>query len=110
MTLAQFFAAQSGLLTRSQALTEMSLSALRHQLATRWTMVLPGVYASARNPLNIAQRQRAALLYAGPSAQLADVTALVAQGVRDVPVEDLIHLLIPATEHRANKAFVSVPG
>lgn len=100
--------AQAGLVRRAQALQFLSLSALRHHLSADWSIVLPGVYLTYRGTMSEAQRHRAALLYAGDSAQLADVTSLIAHGVRDVPSNGSTHVLIPATEHRASKAFVTV--
>lgn len=99
---------QDELITRVQALTFISLSALRHRLAADWTMVLPGVYLTHRHALTDRQRNRAGLLYTGTSGQLADVTSLIAHGIRDVPPTDTSFLLIPATEHRANKPLATI--
>ena len=71
-------------------------------------MTLPGVYATFRTELSHRQRCRAALLYAGDDAQLADVTALARYGVRYLPTESDIHVLIPAEQHRASRGFVVV--
>jgi hypothetical protein len=101
-------AVQDDLLTRQQALSLMSLAALRHRLRTEWRIVLPGVYGTNRDALTDRQKRRASVLYAGPSAQLADCTSLVAHGVRDVPRVGSQFILIPATEHRASKGFVVV--
>ncbi|HWA66207.1 MAG TPA: hypothetical protein VG899_07545 [Mycobacteriales bacterium] len=107
-SLQSFAARQDGIVTRGQALEELTLGQLRHRLARRWTPVLPGVYATFTGRLSLRQRCRAALLYAGSSAQLADVTALAAHGVRFLPTQSAIHLLIPATEHRMSKGSVVV--
>lgn len=71
-------------------------------------MTLPGVYATFRGELTERQRCQAALLYAGDNAQLADVTALARYGVRYLPAESDVHLLIPAEQHRASRGFVVV--
>jgi hypothetical protein len=99
---------QDGMLTRLQALECLTLGELRHRLSRSWSMTLPGVYATFRGELTERQRHRAALLYAGGSAQLADVTALTAYGVRYVPTESAVHVLIPAEQHRASRGFVVV--
>lgn len=101
-------AAQDGLVTRAQALAELSLGELRHRLGRTWAIVLPGVYATFRGPLTDRQRCRAALLYAGERAQLGDLTALQRYAVRYLPAEPEVHLLIPAAEHRASRGFVVV--
>jgi hypothetical protein len=99
---------QDRLITRPQALTVLSVGSLRHLLARRWRIVLPGVYAGFTGDLSDRQRKRAALLYAGELAQLADVTSLIDQQVRYVPAESAIHVLIPSAEHRASHGFVTV--
>jgi hypothetical protein len=99
---------QDRLITRSQALSVLSMSSMRHLLGRRWMMVLPGVYAGFTGELSQRQRQRAALLYAGPNAPFGDVTALAAHGVRYLPPSSLLYLLIPAGEHRAARTFVAV--
>jgi hypothetical protein len=99
---------QNGLILRRQALETISVGKLKHLLATRWTVVLPGVYAGFTGEISPRQRRRGAALYGGDSAQFADVTALFDQGIRNVPSDWRLHLLIPATEHRASKGFVTV--
>ncbi|WP_297777217.1 hypothetical protein [Mycobacterium sp.] len=107
-SLADLAAAQDGLLTRTQALAELTIGELRQRLARSWTMTLPGVYATFRGGLTPRQRCRAALLYAGEHAQLADVTALAKYGVRYLPPDTSVHVLIPAERHRASRGFVVV--
>jgi hypothetical protein len=101
-------ARQDRMIARGQALTMLSVGALRHLLGHRWRIVLPGVYAGFTGELSERQRKRAAWLYAGENAQLADVTSLVDLGVRYVPPTGAVHVLIPAVEHRANHGFVIV--
>ncbi len=105
---AGFLARQDGLIARSQALSALSVGAIRHLLGRRWMIVLPGVYAGFTGDLSERQRQRAALLYAGDNAQFSDITSLLAHGVRYVPPTTSLHVLIPAVEHRANSGFVVV--
>jgi hypothetical protein len=104
----EFLACQDGLIARSQALLVISVSTLRHQLGRRWMIVLPGVYAGFTGALSDRQRKRAALLYAGKRALLADVTSLADLGVRFVPQQRSIHVQIPSVEHRASRGFVVV--
>jgi hypothetical protein len=99
---------QDGLLTRKQTLEQLSVGALRHRLGSTWRIVLPGVYAAFTGKLTTRQRLRAALLYAGPRALLSDVTALRAYGVQYLPPDPNVHLLIPATAHRASHGFAVV--
>ncbi|HVT64030.1 MAG TPA: hypothetical protein VHD81_02635 [Mycobacteriales bacterium] len=108
MSLTALAAQQDGIVTRTQALAELSVSELRQRLAKSWSMTLPGVYATFRGELTHRQRSRAALLYAGESAQLADVTALARYGVRYLPPESDLYVLIPAEQHRASRGFVVV--
>lgn len=108
VTYEQIAARQDGIVTRAQALEDLTVGELRQRLARTWTMTLPGVYATSRHALTDQQRRRAALLYAGDTAQLADVTALAKYGVRYLPAEDDVHVLIPADHHRASRGFVVV--
>lgn len=101
-------ARQDGFVTRSQALAELSVGELRTRLSRRWAITLPGIYATFRAQLSHRQRCRAALLYAGNAAQLADVTAVARYGVRYLPTEHEIHVLIPAEQHRLSRGFVVV--
>lgn len=107
-SLSALAARQDGLITRRQALGDLTVSELRHRLGRSWTLVLPGVYATFTGQLSTRQRSRAALLYAGASAQLADRTALTRYGVRYLPDETDVHVLIPAIEHRLSRSFVVV--
>lgn len=104
----EILARQDRLITRSQALTVLSVGAIRHLLGRRWMIVLPGVYAGFTGDLSERQHKRAALLYAGDNAQLGDVTSLAAYGVRYLPPSNLLHVLIPAVEHRASSSFVVI--
>jgi hypothetical protein len=99
---------QDGLVTRFQALTELTVGELRARLSRSWAIILPGVYATFRSSLTHRQRCRAALLYAGDDAQLADVTAAARYGVRYLPPTQDVHVLIPAQQHRLSRGFVVV--
>jgi hypothetical protein len=99
---------QDNTITRRQALDHMSLATLRHLLRTRWQVLLPGVYLAATGTPSNRQRLRAALLYGGDSAQICDRTALVAYGVRYLPPDSTIRLLLSAAAKRANRDGVEV--
>lgn len=105
-------AAQDGLVTRRQALdVGLSRGVIRHLLGRgrRWQRVLPGVYATFTGPLPERQRLRAALLHAGPQAQLTGVTACRARGARYLPVDDgTVHVLVPASVRVTHVGFVKV--
>jgi hypothetical protein len=99
---------QEGIIRRSQALEEMSLDRMRHLLGRDWRILFPGVYATFTGAVSDRQRLRAALLYAGEEALLADVTALSRYGVRYLPKSVDIYVLIPASVKRASRDGVVV--
>jgi hypothetical protein len=86
----------------------MSLAELRHHLSRDWQVVLPGVYAAFSGTVSERQRLRAALLYAGEKAMLADATALDGYRVRYLPAHPEIYVLIPAAVKRASRDGVVV--
>ena len=73
---------QAGVFTRVQALAVgLTRKAIEANLvARRWQRVLDGVFAAFTGDLNARQRAWAALLWAGPGAALADISALRWQG------------------------------
>jgi hypothetical protein len=99
---------QDNVVTRLQSLEYLSAGALRHLLECRWRILLPGVYLAATGTPTLRQQLRAAILYGGPTAQLGDTTALAAYGVRYLPPDPTIRLLLPAGVRRANRDGVSV--
>jgi hypothetical protein len=70
-------------------------------------VVLPGVYGAYGNQLTAAQREIAAVLYAGRGCVITGFTALRRQGVR-VPFTDTVDILIPATTRRLSMGFVQI--
>ncbi len=107
-TLFAILARQDNVITRGQALQLMSLDTLRHCLRTRWQIMLPGVYLAQTGSPSRRQRLRAALLYGGRSAQLADATALRGYGVRYLPPDPTVRVLLAAETKRANRDGVEV--
>lgn len=68
---------QDGCFTREQALANgHSAYGIRRAISTgRWTELLPDVLASSAAPASVATRERAALLWLGPQAALAEFSA-----------------------------------
>jgi hypothetical protein len=101
---------QADLITRSQALgAGLTEDALRHRLSARgpWRVVLPGVYATQGGQLTGAQRETAAVLYAGRASVITGYAALRRQGLH-VPFTETVDVLIPATNRRLSRDFVQV--
>ncbi len=98
---------QAGLVTRAQLLAaglDRGLPA-REQAAGRWQRLGSGLYLTAAGPPAPAQRLRAGLLLAGPGAQLCGPTAARLWGLRDAPVAEEVHVLLPESRRR-----VEAPG
>jgi hypothetical protein len=101
---------QGDLITRAQALSSgMTESALQARIRPggRWKVVLPGVYLAHDGRLAGAQREIAAILYAGDGSVISGQTALVRHGVR-VPVPDVVDVLIPHDRRRQSTEFVQI--
>lgn len=105
-------AEQDGLVTRQQAL---AAGLTPHQIcwATRpdgpWQPVLRAVYATFTGPLAAQQRERAALLCTGASAQLAGASACRRHGLCYVPADNgEVHVLLPRSDDRRSTGFVAV--
>lgn len=98
-------------MTRQQALHRgMSPDGIRHALGRgqRWQRVVPGIYASFTGPLTPRHRLRAALLHAGPSAVVTGGRACSAHGMRYVPTESPLVLLVPTTVSRQKTALADL--
>jgi len=106
----QLARSQRGLITRAQALecghTDADLRrAIQHR---RWQRVLPGLYATFTGEPTLEQRRLAALLYAGPGAQITGVAALRWHGLQYLPDDQRIHVLVPHRVQRASSGFVRI--
>jgi hypothetical protein len=101
--------AQKDLLSRAQALNEMTTAALRHRLrpAGPWRIVLPGIYLATSGLPTIGQREMAALLYCGSESVITGTAALERRGIR-VPSSEMIDVLVPASMRRQTAGFVTV--
>ena len=92
---------QDGLIHHGQlADVGITRAALRWRLGSgRWREVLPGVYLSVNGTPTPRQQVLAACLYAGRQAQLTGVAALRLHGLRHLPSDPWIRLLVPHSRH-----------
>lgn len=74
----------------------------------QWQVILPSVYGCFTGQLSGEQREIAAQLYCGPSGQLTGPAALRAHGMRYVPDDERLHMLVPHTRHLSSSGFVVV--
>ena len=99
---------QYAVVARGQALScELSNRVLQHRLRPGgpWRSLLPGVYLTVTGTPTPAQREMAALLYAGPASVITGPAALVSHGVQ-VPPTDLVDVLVPTTTQRKDQRYV----
>jgi hypothetical protein len=103
-------AAQDGLVHHDQlALLGVTRAALRGRLDTGlWREVLPSVYASFGCYLSHRQRWIAACLYAGRGAVLTGRVALQLHGVRSLPRDPYVRVLVPHVRQVRSVEFVRV--
>lgn len=108
MDLATTLATQDGIITRAQALQSgMSDAAIRHAIRPGgpWQRLRSGLYASFSGALTDRQRLQAALLHGGPDAALSGADACRAHGLRYVPGDMPITVVVPN-----NRQVVSLAG
>jgi len=101
---------QANLITRSQALANgLTTAALRHKLRPEgpWTAVLPGVYVLGSGELTAVQREVAAVLYAGRGCVVTGLAALRQHGI-DVPISEVVDVLIPESMKRRSVEYVHI--
>ena len=98
---------QLGLVLRGQALaTGLSSGAISWRLNRGyWQRVVPGLYATFTGALSDEQRLVAAALYGGPGAQITGAAALRRHGVRYVPADPRVHVLVPTA--RVSQGFIA---
>jgi hypothetical protein len=107
---AELLRRQSGVITRNQTKDcGMSDSALRHRLRTGgpWQVLLPGVYLSASGAVTTAQREVAAILYAGSGSVITGPAALAWHRIR-VPRTSIVNVLVPEPRRRRDVGFVQL--
>ncbi|MEJ3743373.1 hypothetical protein WEI85_08810 [Actinomycetes bacterium KLBMP 9797] len=74
----------------------------------QWQAVLPSIYGCFSGQLTDEQREIAAQLYCGSSSQLTGPAALRAHGMRYVPEDERLHMLVPHARHLSSSGFVVV--
>ena len=103
-------AQQSGLITRGQALAcGLTEQAIRSRIRSGgpWQVLIPGVYATFTGDATLAQKEVAALLYAGPSSAITGQAAMAAHGINTLG-RTVVDVLIPARYQRRDHGFVHV--
>lgn len=106
MDLSQVATGQHGVLTRAQALTELSEAALRWRLRRGdWHRVHPGVYQVHNGQLDWFGRASAALLCYGEGAALALESAAFVLGIESRPPA-LVQVDVPALNRRERRPGV----
>ena len=100
---------QDGLITRAQVLgAGFTDDWIEAQLAARrWTRILRKVFATTTGTLTERQRQRAALLCAGPSAALSHTSAARRHGMT-IPDDGVVHMTVPYTSSAVDRPAVRV--
>jgi len=94
--LADLVARQSGVATRKQLLDGgVTIAQIRWALGRRWRMVLPRVVLLEPGLPSVDQRLMAALLFAGPDAWLAGMTAAAIHGMPGCVVGPPVQVLVP---------------
>jgi hypothetical protein len=99
---------QRQVISRTQALRGgMSPHAVAHRLrpAGPWRHLLPGVYQTATGPPTQAQREIAALLYAGSRAEITGSAALRHHHL-PAPQSDRVDVLVPVRDQRQSISYV----
>ena len=96
-TLAELLEEQDQIISRQQALTYLSPSALQRRLRPRgpWQRILPGVCAAFTGTPTERQRLQAALLYAGPGAYVTGATGCRLYKLASAPRCPHVHVAIP---------------
>jgi len=73
-----------------------------------WTRLLTGTYLLTGGQPTRRQQVRAALLRAGPLAVVTGVEAASRYGVRRVPDDPHVHVLVPSGQHVSSQSFLLV--
>ena len=108
--LQELLARQDGLVRCDQlASAGVTRSALRWRVRTgRWRRLLPGVYLTSSGAITNGQRYLAAILYPGPGAVLTGAAALRCHGVRYVPKDPYVRVLVPTKRQVKSVDYVKV--
>lgn len=73
-----------------------------------WQALLPGIYLAASGAPSFAQKEMAALLYAGPGSLITGPAALMHHCIRNDGNPNVIDVLIPAERRRESTGFVKL--
>jgi len=73
-----------------------------------WQTLLPGIYLAASGAPSFAQKEMAALLYAGPGSVITGPAALIHHCIRNGGNTNVIDVLIPAERRRESTSFVKL--
>jgi hypothetical protein len=108
--LEKLFENQRGIATRRQLLAAgVDDEAIRLELRSRrWQRLLPGIYCNTTGQVTLEQRRVAATLFTSPRAQLTGIGALAWHGLRHLPTDPMIHVLVPHELRRGSRGFVRV--
>jgi very-short-patch-repair endonuclease len=110
IALATTLRAQQNVIARQQALDcGMTPRALEHRIRTGgpWQRLLPGIYLAVTGRPGMAEKEMAALLYAGPGSVLTGPAALRHHGIR-APATATIDVLVPGNRQRQSSGFVTI--
>ena len=70
-----------------------------------WQVLLPGIYLGTSGAPSLAQKEMAALLYAGPGSLITGPTALMHHSIRSGADLNVIDVLVPAERQRHSTGF-----
>jgi hypothetical protein len=106
--LAKLLGQQHSVASRAQLLAlGMPDRAMQYRLrAGPWQALLPGIYLSAAEPPSFAQKEMAALLYAGPDSLVTGPAALTHHGTGNPADVGVIDVLVPIRRQRLDMGFV----
>ena len=85
-------------------------NAMQYRLRTGgpWQTLLPGIYLAASGAPSFAQKEMAALLYAGQGSLITGPAALMHHCIRNDGDPNVIDVLIPAERRRESTGFVKL--
>jgi very-short-patch-repair endonuclease len=100
--LGDILTAHDGVVDTQTARAYLSRGELRWRVESgRWQQPCHGVVVAQSGPLTAAQRLRVAVLWAGPGAALAGLTAARLQGLRGFDLDrEVVHLLCPVGAYK----------
>ncbi len=108
--LAKTLDAQLHVISRSQTLAcGLTTSALRHRTRPDgpWRILLPGIYLVNADSPTVAQREIAAMLYAGDQSMITGIAALWRHGIRH-PISETVDVLVPAPRKVQSTGFARI--